>query len=222
MLLASYGRANLSLILKEEVDGVWQGAHLSLPYMLKSGLERGRFHTDGHLYVTGMTSWQSIGQDWGSFNRVRYNGEPLNVPVAIDTKAGGIELRFSQKLDSKVATNMENYELKKWTYPWTRQYGTRGKLYSVDNPGETKPDPVEVESIRLSNDGKSVFLEIPVLKPGAVNTFLGKLEELPEMIEASLGLVISIDYQISTDDGIELNHMIHKTIHRVPAEGFEE
>ncbi|WP_373496506.1 DUF6797 domain-containing protein [Aquiflexum sp.] len=220
LLLASYGRANLSMILKEEVDGVWQGAHLNLPLMFKSGLERGRFHIDGHLYLAGMTSWQSIGEDWGSFHRVRYTGKPLDIPISINTRAGGIELSFIQNLDPQIATNIENYQLQKWTYPWTSQYGTRGKLYSVDNPGATKPDQVKVESIRLSDDGKSVFLEIPALKPGVVNTSIGKLEELPDMIEASLGLVISISYQISTTEGMELNHMIHKTIHKVPSEGF--
>ncbi|HSI75943.1 MAG TPA: DUF6797 domain-containing protein [Lunatimonas sp.] len=220
LLLASYGRANLSLILKEEVDGVWQGAHINLPLMFKSGLERGRFHRDGHLYVAGMTSWQSIGEDWGSFHRVRYTGQPLDIPIAVNTKAGGIELRFSQKLDPEVATNIENFQLQKWTYPWTSQYGTRGKVYSVDNPGETKPDPVNVESIRLSEDGKSVFLEIPGLKPGAVATSIGKLEGLPDMIETSLGLVMSISYQISTAGGTELSQMVHKTIHRVPTEEF--
>jgi glucose/arabinose dehydrogenase len=220
LLLASYGRANLSLILKEEVDGVWQGAHVNLPLIFNSGLERGRFHEDGHLYIAGMTSWQSIGEDWGSFHRVRYTGEPLNVPISVNTKAGGLEIRFSQKLDPKVAADIANYELQKWTYPWTSQYGTRGKVYSVDNPGETKPDPVKVESIQLSDDGKSVFLEITALKPGKVTTSIGILEELPDMIEASLGLVISISYQISTADGVKLNHMIHKTIHRVPTEGF--
>jgi len=222
LLLASYGRANLSLVLMEEVDGVWQGAHLSLPYMFKSGLERGRFHQDGHLYVTGMTSWQSIGQNWGSFHRVRYTGAPLDVPVAIRTRAGGLELHFSQKLNPRVATNIENYQLQKWTYPWTRQYGTRGKLYSVDHPGETKPDPVQLASVRLSDDEKSLFLAIPSLKPGVVNTSIGTLEELPDMIEASLGLVMSISYQLATAEGEELSHMIHKTIHRVPNAGSAE
>jgi glucose/arabinose dehydrogenase len=221
LLLASYGRGSLSLILMEEVEGVWQGAHLNLPLMFKSGLERGRFHEDGHLYIAGMTSWQSIGEDWGSFHRVRYTGQPLNVPISVQTKAGGLELRFSQNLDPQIATNIENYQLQKWTYPWTSQYGTRGKQYSVDNPGETEPDPVQIESIRLSDDGKSVFIEIPALKPGIVNTSIGTLEALPDMIEASLGLVMSISYQISTTGGEELNHMIHKTIHRVPSEGFE-
>jgi glucose/arabinose dehydrogenase len=220
LLLASYGRANLSLILKEEVDGVWQGAHVNLPLMFNSGLQRGRFHLDGHLYLAGMTSWQSIGEDWGSFHRVRYTGQPLDVPISVNTKAGGLELRFSQELDRKIAGDIENYKLQKWTYPWTSQYGTRGKVYSVDIPGETQPDPVKVESIRLSDDGKSVFLEINALKPGKVNTSIGTLEELPDMIEASLGLVISISYQISTVDGVKLNHMIHKTIHSVPSEGF--
>jgi hypothetical protein len=178
------------------------------------------FTEDGHLYLVGMTSWQSIGEDWGSFHRVRYTGQPLDVPIAVNTKAGGLEIRFSQKLDRKIAGDIENYKLQKWTYPWTSQYGTRGKVYSVDNPGETQFDPVKVESIRLSDDGKSVFLEINALKPGKVNTSIGTLEGLPDMIEASLGLVISISYQISTADGVKLNHMIHKTIHRVPSEGF--
>jgi hypothetical protein len=221
LLLASYGRGSLSLILKEEVDGVWQGAHVNLPLMFKSGLERGRFHEDGHLYIAGMTSWQSIGEDWGSFHRVRYTGQPLNVPISVNTKAGGLEIRFSQELDPKIAADIENYELQKWTYPWTSQYGTRGKMFSVDNPGETEPDPVEVESIRLSDDGKSVFLAIPALKPGIVSTSIGTIEELPDMIEASLGLVMSINYKISTADGMELNNMIHKTIHRVPSDGFD-
>ncbi|WP_375586260.1 DUF6797 domain-containing protein [Cyclobacterium xiamenense] len=222
LLLASYGRASLALILKEEVDGVWQGAHVNLPLVFKSGLERGRFHKDGQLYLAGMTSWQSIGEDWGSFHRVRYTGQPLTVPVAVYTKAGGIELHFNKKLDPGIATSMDNFRLQKWTYPWTSQYGSRGKVYSVDNPGETRPDAVQVASIRLSSDGKVVFLEIPSLKPGAVNASLGTLEELPDMIETSLGWVMSISYQIATEEGTELTHMIHKTIHRVPTEGFSE
>jgi len=220
LLLASYGRASLSLILKEEVDGLWQGAHVTLPLIFKSGLERGRFHTDGHLYLAGMTSWQSIGEKWGSFHRVRYTGLPLEVPIAVNTKSGGIELRFSQVLDPVAATNPANYNLQKWTYPWTSQYGTRGKVFSVDNPGETKPDPVQVTQIRLSDDGKSVFFEIPTLTPGAVNSSIGVQESLPDMIEASLGLVVAISYQISTKEGEKLSHTIHKTIHRVPSEQF--
>nr|MBI1231777.1 hypothetical protein [Cytophagales bacterium] len=220
LLLASYGRASLSLILKEEVDGLWQGAHVTLPLIFKSGLERGRFHTDGHLYLAGMTSWQSIGEKWGSFHRVRYTGLPLDVPIAVNTKSGGIELRFSHVLDPEAATNPDNYNFQKWTYPWTSQYGTRGKVFSVDNPGETKPDPVQVTQIRLSEDGKSVFFEIPTLTPGAVNSSIGIQESLPDMIEASLGWVVAISYQISTKEGEKLSHTIHKTIHRVPSEQF--
>ncbi|PKA97757.1 hypothetical protein B0O79_1426 [Flavobacteriaceae bacterium MAR_2009_75] len=220
-ILPSYGRASVSLILKEEIDSIWQGTHVPLPYMFKAGLERGHFHTDGHLYLTGMTSWQCIGEDWGALQRMRYTGKNLNVLVALNTKAGGLELRFTQKLDSKTATNIDNYKLQKWTYPWTRQYGTRGKLYSIDKPGKTKPDQVNIQSVRLSSDKKSVFLEIPSLKPGMVDTSIGQLDELPEMIDASLGLVMSIDYKITTSKGVELSQVVHKTIHRVSAEKFE-
>jgi hypothetical protein len=219
LLLASYGRGTLSLVLMEDVDGEWQGGHLMLPLTFRSGLERARFHRDGHLYIAGLTSWQSVGHagEWASFHRVRYTGRPLNLPVALNTRAGGLQLRFSDALDAEVATDTRNYRIDQWTYPWTSQYGTRNQLYSVARPGETRPDPVTIQSIRLSEDRKTVLLEIPGLKPGPVNTRLPILKHLPDQVDASLGLVMAIGYKLRTADGTALDHVIHKTIHRVPA-----
>ena len=80
LLLTSYGRGTLSLVLREDIDGEWQGAHITIPLKFQSGTVHGRFHGDGHLYVAGLTSWQSAGHggDWGSFHRVRYTGKSLS------------------------------------------------------------------------------------------------------------------------------------------------
>ena len=217
VLLTSYGRGSLSLILKEEVDKVWQGAHVSLPLSFRSGLIHGRFHRDGHLYLAGLTSWQSVGHggDWGSFHRVRYTGKALHLPIAVNTRLGGLELHFAEALDSVVATDPHNYAISQWTYPWTSQYGTRGKIYSVEYPGKTGADSVEIQSIHLSEDQKSVFLEIPELNQDLAQKTLGILPGLPNMIETSMGLVMAIDYKLRTADGAELKQLIHKTIHRV-------
>jgi hypothetical protein len=222
LLLLSYGRGTAALVLLEEVDGEWQGAHLVLPLQFKSGLQHGRFHRDGHLYIAGLTSWQSVGHggDWGSFHRVRYTGRPLNLPVAVNTRAGGLELRFSDALDRESAINPKNYDLEQWTYPWTSLYGTRGRVYSVNNPGTAKSDPVEVISAKLSADGKTVYLEIPGLKPGPIQARVPKLADLPDQMEMSLGLVMAIEYNLKTARGAELNHLLHKTIHRVPSLPF--
>ena len=87
LLLTSYGRGTLSLVLMEEVDGQPQGAHMVLPLRFRSGLQQMRFHRDGHLYLVGLTNWSSTSHDgeWGSFHRVRYTGKPLHLPVAVNT-----------------------------------------------------------------------------------------------------------------------------------------
>jgi glucose/arabinose dehydrogenase len=219
LVLASYGRGTLSLVLVEDVDGEWQGAHVVLPLTFRSGLERARFHRDGHLYIAGLTSWQSVGHggDAGSFHRVRFTGRPLHLPVAMETRAGGLQLRFSDALDAAAAADVQNYQITQWTYPWTSQYGTRGQVYSVDEPGRTGADPVALRSVRLSDDGKTVLLEIPGLVPGPVDTRLPMLQNLPDQVDASLGLVMAIQYTLRTADGAPLAHLIHKTIHRVPS-----
>ncbi|MEO6002363.1 MAG: DUF6797 domain-containing protein [Opitutus sp.] len=218
LLLASYGRGTLSLILKEEVEGQWQGAHLTLPLKFMSGLVRGRFHRDGHLYLAGLTSWQSQGHGGkrGSLHRVRWTGGPLLVPVAVTTKVDGIELRFRDPLDRASARNLQNYTLTQWTYPWTSQYGTVGKVYSVKNPGTTGKDTVQVRAVRVSDDGRSLFLELPDLKRDLERATVPATTSLPNLIETPLGLVIAIDYTLQTAGGAELKQVLYKTIHRLP------
>ena len=218
LLLTSYGRGTLSLLLKEEVDGQPQAAHITLPLQFRSGLQQMRFHRDGHLYLVGMTNWQSTthGGDRGAFHRVRYTGAPLHLPVAVDTRSGGLELRFAEALDPVAAANPASYTLAKWTYAWSSTYGSR-QFYSVDKLGEAGPDTVVVQAVRLSDDRRSVFLEIPSLEPGLVPR-VPLTGNLPHQIEAPLGMIVQIDYDLRAADGAVLKQLISKTIHRVPGQ----
>jgi glucose/arabinose dehydrogenase len=220
LLLTSYGRGSLSLILMEEVDGQPQGAHMILPLEFQSGLQHTRFHRDGHLYLVGMTNWSSTahGGERGSLHRVRYTGQPLHLPVALNTRAGGLELRFGEPLDRASATNPENYRLSKWTYTWNSSYGAR-QFHSLDNLGQPGPDPVAVRSITMSEDGRTVFLEIPGLTPGSIPR-VPITGDLPHQIESSIGMIMQIDYDIRAADGTQLDHLIHKTIHQVPSASY--
>jgi len=217
LLVNSYGRGTLSMVLKEEVGDQWQGSHFTLPLNFQSGLIHGRFHDDGHLYVAGLTSWQSVshGGGWGSFHRVRYTGKPLHMPVGVDTTKGGLILQFNEPLDQASATRIDNYSIQQWTYPWSSQYGTRGKVYSVNEIGEASPDRVTIESIQLSPDRKTVTLNIPTLRQDLALTSLGLLPGLPDIIDTPMGLVMAINYKIQAADGSEVSQQIHKTIHRV-------
>jgi glucose/arabinose dehydrogenase len=195
LMLTSYGRANLSLLLTEEVDEVMQGAVLNLPLEFKSGTMRGRFEDDGHLYIVGLTSWQSIGAEDGSFHRVRYTGRPLHMPVEMNVKANGLELRFSEALDRASATNPGNYTVEQWNYRWHASYGS--PQYSVANPEVEGTDPVEIQSVRLAEDGRTLFIEIPGIQP-------------------VMGM--SVSYTLKAADGTEIEHTIYNTINRVPSE----
>ena len=194
LALTSYGKANLSLLLTEEVDGVMQGGLLNLPLEFKSGTMRGRFHEDGHLYIAGLTSWQSNGQDDGSLHRVRYTGEPLHMPTGLHVKANGIEITFSEPVDPRSVVS-ENFNIEQWNYRWFESYGS--PAYSVKNPDELGSDEVEVHSVQLSDDRKTVFIEIPGIQP-------------------VMGM--SISYSLKTSDGVDLEHDIYNTINRVPGE----
>lgn len=203
----------------EEVDGQPQAAHVTLPLQFNSGLQQMRFHRDGHLYLVGMTNWSSTshGGELGSFHRVRYTaGKPLHVPLALHTRTGGLELRFAEPLDRVSASNPANYRLTRWTYTRNSSYGSK-QFFSLDKPGQAGPDPVAVRSATLSNDGRTLLLEIPSLTPGAIPR-IPITGTLPHQIEASIGMILQIDYDVRAADGAQLKHLISKTIHRVPGD----
>ena len=119
-----------------------------------------------------------------------------------------------RQLDSVVATDPHNYAISQWTYPWTSQYGTRGKfiLWSIrENGGRFCGNSIYT----LVRRSEKRFLEIPELNQDLAQKTLGILPGLPNMIETSMGLVMAIDYKLRTADGAELKQLIHKTIHRV-------
>jgi hypothetical protein len=195
LLQTSYGQATLSLLLTDEREDFVQGGLVNLPLEFDSGLMRGAFHENGDLYVAGMTSWQSVGEQPGSLHRVRYTGRPLDGPTGFDVESGGIRIEFGTALDAATATDTASYDLEQWTYRWMRSYGS--PRYSVGNPDLQGTDAVEVAEARLSEDRRSVFLEIPEVEP-VMN--------------------ISIDYRLETADGAEMDQVIYGTINRVPSE----
>ena len=194
MMLTSYGKANLKVLLTEEVEGVRQGGIINLPLKFKSGTMRGRFHSDGHLYIAGLTSWQSVGEDDGSFHRVRYTGEPLQMPTGLFVKSNGLEIRFSDSLDPN-SVQVENFTIEQWNYRWIESYGS--PRYSVKDPEALGTDPVPIQSVELATDGRTVFVEIPGIHP-------------------VMGM--SISYTLNAVDGTEVSHEIYNTINRVPEE----
>ncbi|MBG88042.1 MAG: hypothetical protein CMO80_14220 [Verrucomicrobiales bacterium] len=162
MIHISYGRCRIMAVLRDEATGGANGGMVSIPGRFDSGVMRGRFHTDGHLYLSGLMGWQTVGLADGAFQRIRYTGRNLFVPSAFSSHKNGIRLTFNEPLQKELAEDTGSYNAEMWNYLWSKAYGSDD--YSVNRPGEKGRDALEVKSAKLLQDGKSVFLEIPGIR----------------------------------------------------------
>ena len=197
MLHFSWGRCMTMLVLRDVVDDVPQGAAIALPGRFLSGAMRGAFNRrDGHLYVVGSTGWQTSALKDGCFQRVRYTGKPLEVPIAWHVHTKGLTLTFAQPLEKETAEDVGSYGLEQWSYRYAAQYGSMD--WSVARPGKEGHDPVEVRSVKLLSDGRTVSLEIPDLKPV---------------------MQLQVQYNLNARDGAPIRGKLYATINRVPSVG---
>ncbi len=203
MLHLSYGQCRMLLTLIEVVDGVFQGGTIKFPTApadFDSGIMRGRFNPhDGQLYVSGLRGWQTRAVRDGCLQRVRYTGEPLRLPVAVKTYTNGILLTFSEPLEYDLAVNPDNFLVEQWNYKWTKEYGSPD--YSVIDPQRQGRDEVPVVSATLTDDARSIFLEMPGRHP---------VHQL------------SISWLLSTTDGERFRGTYAHTINTDPRQTFPE
>ncbi len=202
MLHLSYGKASLFHVMTERIDGVLQGGVAKLPLQFASGIMRARFNpADGQMYVCGLKGWQTTAAQDGTFQRVRYTGKAVNLPAELHVAKEGVNIAFTGALDKAYAEDVSNYAVWWFNVKWTKNYGSdrwsptepnkKWEKGAVNPPGES----IAVKSAKLSDDGKTVFLEIPGIKP------------VTNMI---------IDLKIQAVDGSKIQQQICNTIHNLP------
>jgi putative heme-binding domain-containing protein len=159
----SSGHCTHYLILRETVDGKSQGGIVPLPGDFLSGVHRLAYNPhDGNLYVGGTQAWQSYAQEQGCLQRIRYTGKPLYLPTSVETRQNGLIVRFNCEIDPR-SVQTDKVFCEQWNYLYSPAYGSAE--YSVKEPGRPGHDRVEVRSVKLLKDGKSIFVEIPQLHP---------------------------------------------------------
>jgi hypothetical protein len=186
LLNTSYGYGMLYIVPHETVGGEMQGG--VCPFPLKpfpTGIMRARFHPqNGQLYTCGMYAWAGNQQEPGGFYRVRYTGKPVHLPVGLHARQDGMAITFSGPLDRETATNPVNYGVQTWTIRRSANYG------SDHYDQRTLP----TKRATLSEDGKTVFLEIPDIQPT---------------------WCMEIKYWLKGTGGETASGTIHNTIHRL-------
>jgi len=196
LLYLSYGKCTLFNVLQERVDGVPQGGVVQFPFKFDTGTMRARFSpTDGQLYVTGLKGWQTSGAKDSALQRVRYTGKPAYFPNELHVTDKGISITFTGPVETGTAGDVGNYSIEQWNYRWTKEYGSAE--YKVSDPEQKGHDPVEIKSVKVSDDRKTVFLEVPGLQPVMQQ---------------------KITMNINAEDGTALPKEIAHTINIVPTE----
>ncbi|MEX2560051.1 MAG: heme-binding protein, partial [Pirellulales bacterium] len=187
LLNFSYGYGKIYVVPHEKVEGQAQGGMCALPIPdFPTGIMRGRFHPrDGQLYVCGMYSWAGSREQPGGLYRVRYTGRPAHLPIGLAAHRDGMAITFTEKLDAASVGLVQNYGVKTWSLRRTAKYGS-------DHYDEKQ---LEVMRATLSEDGKSVFLEIPAIQPT---------------------WCMEISYSLSGATGEAVRGLIHNTVHRLP------
>ena len=160
----SFGAGSAFLLLRDAVGGQPQGAVVPLPGEFASGVHRGRINPrDGQLYVAGMAGWGSYTEADGCFQRVRYTGEPAQLPVAFHAVENGALVTFSRPLDPVIAGLPASHFAQAWNYRYGPGYGSQE--LSPAHPGVPGHDPVPIRSAHVLADGRTLFLELPDVQP---------------------------------------------------------
>ena len=157
LLNLSYGYGKVFVVPHEKIGGQAQGGMCELPIpQAPTGLIRGRFNpADGQLYACGMFAWAGSQSQPGGFYRIRYTGKPVHLPVGLEAKKEGMQVRFSGALDVESAGDVKNWRVKVWSLKRTANYGS--KHYDEK--------PLEISSVEVDSDGQTVFLNMPKISP---------------------------------------------------------
>ena len=191
LLGLSYGTGEVYLILEETVGEVHQGALVPLPIEIPTGAMRGRFHTDGSLYLCGLFGWSSDKTDEGGFYRVRKTATSLAMPLRVQAKDSGLVIDFSEAITTANEDLAEAFQLEGWNYRYSSNYGSP-KL-DLENGGEGTTH-FTVSSATLSENRRQVHLLIEEMKPA---------------------MQLHLDWNLQFGDLGEKSSFVHFTIHQL-------
>jgi cytochrome c len=163
MIHGDVTHGGLKRVFVEKIKGEYQGVVFPFSQGFSAGINRICWGPDGALYVGGVGStgnWSQYNKKWYGLQKIKYTDKLTFEILAVRAKANGFELEFTEPVGGKSGNDVAAYEIQQWQYVPTMEYGGP----KVDLEG------LKVESVNFSPDRKKVFLEIPGLKTGYVQS----------------------------------------------------
>jgi hypothetical protein len=200
MLHLSYGTCSVFLVMMEELPGatgspIVQGGVVKFPNLsFDTGICRARINPiDGQVYVAGLKGWQTSANKDAGLQRIRYTGKPVDMPNELHVKKDAITIGFTQAVDPQTAGDPDSYSIEQWNYVWSKEYGS--PEVHVDDDTAKGRDTVQVKSVDVAADHRSVTLHIPELRPV---------------------MQMQIQMKLDAANGAPVEYTIYNTINRVP------
>jgi len=160
MLIGDVVYGGLSRVFLENVAGEYQGCVFQFAQGFEAGVHRLAWSADGQLFVAGigMDGWRHAGRKNSSLQKLRFNGRSAFEMFAVRARTNGMQIEFTEAPAPETAADPRFYEVKQWRYEPTAEFAGP-KLDEED---------LDIKSLTLSDDRKSVFVELPGMKAGRV------------------------------------------------------
>lgn len=158
----------------EKVNGVYQGAVFRWFQGLNFKTNRIDRVTDSSILMGRLAR----GNGWDrsehpdSLKLLQYRPDVPFEILKVIAKSNGFQMEFTQPLGKSFGWNANNMHMERWRYQATQLYGGK-KLFH---------ERVVPDSLSLSEDGRTLFIETPKLETGQVIYF-----RLPEEWKSKLG-----------------------------------
>jgi len=161
MIHGEVTHGGIKRVFVEKIQGEYQGCVFRFSQGLEAGVNRLVWGPDDRLYVGGVGStgnWGHNGKKKHGLQRMTFNGASTFEMLAVRAKTGGMEIEFTEPLAENDGFDPADYFVEQWYYLPTINYGGP-KLDQRE---------LDIQSIRISEDRRKVFLELPGLQANHV------------------------------------------------------
>jgi cytochrome c551/c552 len=155
LFVGDQGQSKIMRVALEKVNGEFQGAAWDFRSGFQSGVMRMVFSPDGSMFV-GETNrgWGSSGDANQGLQRLVWNGKVPFEMLSCTATPDGFEIKFTQEIDKKSATDIASYLASSFIYKHHAVYGSP--------PVERKD--LDIKGVKIAEDGKSIRLVIDGLR----------------------------------------------------------
>ncbi|KAA6437037.1 c-type cytochrome [Dyadobacter flavalbus] len=154
----SFGRPGLFRVLIDSSSSIIQGGVAVIHADYPAPTSKGAINpADGQLYIAGFNLWGSSSNGISALLRLRYTGKQSYMPNEFRAVKQGIVLGFDAELDAESAVNPSSFDVKRWNYQRTEEYGS-GHFKTNGSSGE---ESMKVAASYLSADRKKILLLVP-------------------------------------------------------------